>query len=44
MVSFLLFDGVSKVRKVSVVLAAGLRLSENLIVAIGVTLLVCTIG
>jgi DoxX-like family len=44
-VLFLLFDGITKVMKVSAVLAASVRLglSENLIVAIGVTLLVCTI-
>jgi DoxX-like family len=44
-VLFLHFDGITKVMKVSAVLAASVRLglSENLIVAIGVTLLVCTI-
>ena len=43
-VLFLLFDGVTKVMKVSAVLAASaqLGLSQNLIVAIGITLLACT--
>jgi hypothetical protein len=44
-VLLLLFDGITKVMKVSAVLAASARLglSQNLIVAIGVILLVCTV-
>jgi len=44
-VFFLLFDSITRVMKVSAVLAASVRLdlSENLIVAIGITLLVCTL-
>jgi len=44
-VMFLLFDGITKVMKVRAVLAASaqLGLSENLIVAIGTTLLACTV-
>lgn len=44
-VLFLLFDGITKVMKVSAVLKASAQLgfSENLIAAIGVTLLVCTV-
>ena len=42
---FLLFDGITKVMKVPVVLQASAQIgfSENLIVPIGITLLVCTI-
>ena len=44
-VLFLLFDGIAKVMRVRAVLdaSAQLGLSENLIVAIGTTLLVCTV-
>jgi hypothetical protein len=44
-VLFLLFDGITKVMKVSSALAATARLgfSENLIAAVGVILLVCTL-
>jgi hypothetical protein len=44
-VLFLLFDGITKVMKVSAVLkaCAQLGLSENHVVAIGTTLLVCTV-
>ena len=44
-VLFLLFDGIAKVMKASAVLKASaqLGLSDNLVVAIGVTLLVCTL-
>ena len=43
-VLLLLFEGITKVMKASPVLAAGVRLGlfENLIVAIGITLLACT--
>jgi len=43
-VLFLVFDGVTKVMKVPAIIEASARLgfSANLIVAIGVTLLVCT--
>lgn len=43
-VLFLLFDGITKVMRVSYVLAANtqLGLPENLVIPIGITLLVCT--
>ena len=44
-VLFLLFDGITKVMKVPVVLkaCAQIGLPENLVAAIGITLLVCTV-
>ena len=44
-VLFLLFDGITKVMKVPAVVAACVQigLSQNLVVAIGITLLVCTV-
>jgi hypothetical protein len=45
LVLFLLFDGITKVMKVSAVLAACVQigLSQNLVVAIGISLLACTV-
>lgn len=45
LVLFLLFDGITKLMKISVVLkaCAQLGLSESIVVPIGITLLVCTV-